>query len=723
MTEARPDPTLRYRRPPTWLAIVVCALAVTLMALLRLGLFPRQILPIAYGIPVVLFVWVGRRGLLWLAVLAFTLISTVKYFWLLPRSGDPAHTAAALAFNFLLTQVDLLVIAAAVHALIAARERIEGHNRELRTGSLQLEAINRELAAREEEVARQNDELQGQAEELERQAEELRVGNGELARREHVTQTLLSLSRSLTTELSREEMMARICEVVGQLLNDPTTAAAVVEQEGDRLAVRCHQGFGPAGPRELTLPLERSFAALVLSRGRTAYVEDLSLRPDLVVPQPKDGRSFAAVLAAPLRAMGWPVGTLEVYRTTPGPWRDGEVAVVESLAAQTSISLEALRQLHQVSQERRRFETVLRTAPVGIAVCNADCTDVRLNPAAAAMFGVSADANYLREPTFATATTYHEGRLVPPEQWPLSRAAREGQDVHGIELEVLLPTGRRLSLLTNATPVRGAAGDLAGAVAAFVDITAQKELQRELDLRRREAEEASVRKTRFLAAVSHDIRTPANAITLLAELIRRTASNPALAAEVPELAQELHASALSLVELLGDVLDLARYDSGRIELQESEFSLGELIAEEHRRFAPLARERGLALDLSPPDPPVRLRTDRIKLSRVIGNLLGNAMKFTGEGGVRVEAARAADGSPVVRVSDTGIGIPPHLQQQIFDEFVQLHNRERDRNKGTCLGLTIRKRLGDAMGGALSLESEPTRGSTFTVTLPARCVVG
>src|SRR6185312_11347409 len=99
----------------------------------------------------------------------------------------------------------------------------------------------------------------------------------------------------------------------------------------------------------------------------------------------------------------------------------------------------------------------------------------------------------------------------------------------------------------------------------FVDISSQKELQRELDVRRREAEEASVRKTRFLAAVSHDIRTPANAISLLAELIRRSASNPTLAADVPELAQELHGSAISLVNLLSDVLDIARFDSDKVD--------------------------------------------------------------------------------------------------------------------------------------------------------------
>src|SRR6185312_13635060 len=154
----------------------------------------------------------------------------------------------------------------------------------------------------------------------------------------------------------------------------------------------------------------------------------------------------------------------------------------------------------------------------------------------------------------------------------------------------------------------------------FVDISSQKELQRELDVRRREAEEASVRKTRFLAAVSHDIRTPANAISLLAELIRRTASNPAMAADVPNLAQELHGSAVSLVNLLSDVLDIARFDSDKVEMQESEFALNALLQDEQRQLQPLAREKGLTLEVIAPAEPLVIRTDRIKLARVLGNL-------------------------------------------------------------------------------------------------------
>jgi signal transduction histidine kinase len=179
----------------------------------------------------------------------------------------------------------------------------------------------------------------------------------------------------------------------------------------------------------------------------------------------------------------------------------------------------------------------------------------------------------------------------------------------------------------------------------------------------------------------------------------------------------MHESAMALVNLLGDVLDVARFDSGRIEILESDVSLGTLLAEEYRRFAPLAREKGLSLEFAPPAEPIEVRADRIKLSRIVGNLLGNAIKFTERGWVRMEICRNGDGWADVRVIDTGVGIAPEHQRYIFDEFFQLSNPERDRNKGTGLGLAICKRLVDAMGGRLAVHSKPGEGSTFTVSLP------
>jgi signal transduction histidine kinase len=266
-------------------------------------------------------------------------------------------------------------------------------------------------------------------------------------------------------------------------------------------------------------------------------------------------------------------------------------------------------------------------------------------------------------------------------------------------------------------------GRIQGAIAGFADISAQKALLREIEMRRREAEEASLRKTRFLAAVSHDIRTPANAIKLMAEIIRRSAREPAMAGKIEDLAHKLQENVASMLELVGDLLDIARFDTDKMELQESEFPLQDLIAGECKHLQPLAGEKGLSLVFVPPPWPVWLRSDRVKLARILGNLLGNAIKFTEKGGVKVEVRMPpdADRRVILEVSDTGIGIDAEHLPSLFDEFAQLRNPERDRAKGTGLGLAICKRLVSLIGGSINVKSRPHHGSTFTVNLPASAV--
>lgn len=248
-------------------------------------------------------------------------------------------------------------------------------------------------------------------------------------------------------------------------------------------------------------------------------------------------------------------------------------------------------------------------------------------------------------------------------------------------------------------------------------------LNEELEHRRVDAEEASVRKSKFLAAVSHDIRTPANAISLLAELVQRTAKDPASASEIPELAMELQKSSLDLVHLVSDVLDLTRLDAGRIELKEVEFDLGEWLGEECNRLAPLAAAKKIGFDCGGVQPAIRVRCDRVKLSRITTNLIGNAIKFTEEGKVCVQATRGTGGVVHLAVKDTGIGIAPEHLAQVFDEFFQLRNAERDQSKGSGLGLSISKRLAEAMGAEMVIESAVGKGSTFTLVLPASIVIG
>lgn len=240
--------------------------------------------------------------------------------------------------------------------------------------------------------------------------------------------------------------------------------------------------------------------------------------------------------------------------------------------------------------------------------------------------------------------------------------------------------------------------------------------QQELEVKRREAEEASIQKTRFLAAVSHDVRTPANAIGLLSELIERMAVDPEKVKQVPALAKSLSDNARSLIDLVSDVLDLAKFDSGQVDLQISDFPLSSLIQAEVNQALPPATKKGLRISSSLPAGEIWLRTDRMKLARILSNLLGNAVKFTEAGEVTLAGEMTPDGFEL-RVTDTGIGIPDNQLPHIFDEFYQLRNPERDREKGTGLGLAICNRLLDSLGCKVTVSSKVNIGTTFTVLLP------
>ncbi|HET6572451.1 MAG TPA: HAMP domain-containing sensor histidine kinase [Fimbriiglobus sp.] len=254
----------------------------------------------------------------------------------------------------------------------------------------------------------------------------------------------------------------------------------------------------------------------------------------------------------------------------------------------------------------------------------------------------------------------------------------------------------------------------------------QEEIARqnvELDHRRLEAEEASSRKSRLLASASHDIRGPVNAINMIAEVIRRTADDPALAVQVPGLAQRLQANAASLTDLVSDVLDVSSIDSGRVSLHECDFSLNDLLAAECQRMLPLAQAKGLRLTAEPPASPIEMRTDRVKLARVLTNLVTNAVKFTDAGGVTVSAELTPEHAVVIRVRDTGVGIAPADLGRIFDDFTQVHNPGSRSRPGWGLGLAICRRLVVVLGGQITVESQPDCGSVFTVHLPPSCVVG
>jgi len=242
----------------------------------------------------------------------------------------------------------------------------------------------------------------------------------------------------------------------------------------------------------------------------------------------------------------------------------------------------------------------------------------------------------------------------------------------------------------------------------------------ELDARGREAREESGRKTRFLASISHDLRTPLTTINLISDFIHDTAGTAELATQQRLLAHDLQKISASLSELVANAFDIAQIDAGRNVLHESDFFIQDLLVDEAALLEPAAAAKSLYLRTTAP-AGIKLRTDRVKLGRVVRNIIANAIKFTKEGGVRVSAAIEEDGNACIYVQDTGLGIHAGDRERIFDEFTRLRSQESE-TAGWGLGLAISRRLVILMGGAVSATSGEHGGSLFKITLPSSRVV-
>jgi len=231
------------------------------------------------------------------------------------------------------------------------------------------------------------------------------------------------------------------------------------------------------------------------------------------------------------------------------------------------------------------------------------------------------------------------------------------------------------------------------------------------------AEEASRAKGEFLANMSHEVRTPLHAIIGMLDLsLADGRADP----EGQERLAQAKASAVSLVRVIEDILDLSRMEAGQPSLHPAELELRPALEEVLAPLVPMARQKGLELAWSvAPELPARLRGDAHRLRQILLNLVGNALKFTERGRVAVRVRQAAADAARVRleveVEDTGIGVPPERQQAIFEPFVQADGSTTRRFGGTGLGLTIARRLVEEMGGEIGLESAPGRGSTFRFT--------
>ncbi len=259
-------------------------------------------------------------------------------------------------------------------------------------------------------------------------------------------------------------------------------------------------------------------------------------------------------------------------------------------------------------------------------------------------------------------------------------------------------------------------GDILHYIGIKEDITQEKIATAELLKAKQNAEMANKAKSDFLANMSHEIRTPMNAVIGFSEILAHKIDNE----EHKSYLESIQASSKTLLNLINDILDLSKIEAGQMKIQTEPVNLKQIIQDISQIFSLKIQQKNLAL-VSDIDPniPNRIIIDELRLRQILLNLIGNAVKFTEEGFIKVIAEKAkthADGSIklIIKVQDSGIGIDSKNQQEIFEAFKQQENHNTRKYGGTGLGLSITKRLIEIQGGKIALDSKLGEGSTFSV---------
>jgi PAS domain S-box-containing protein len=537
-------------------------------------------------------------------------------------------------------------------------------------------------------------------------------------------ETALQLLQSVTVAASAAEdidaavavTLESICEAMGWSYGEvwlpDTEKTRLTRHEVSYAAAGADASALRARSRDLALTGadDDTLAVCAWRSGELAWVPDLAVNANRLSQPEAGAANLAAAAAVPVRSGREVVGVLCFFLAQARRSDARAAEVVAAVANQLGSLVLRKRAETELRESETRLRAIVRSMHEGLVITDLDDRIQYVNERLLQLTGCAEHELLGRASSEVLATTDAARNAER-----LARRRRGQSDRY--ELRYVRTGEGAVWLEISGGPLANADGEIVGTLGTVTDVSERKRYE-EAILRARDAAEAASRaKSGFLSRMSHELRTPLNSVIGFARVLRKNAGGRFSADDLTYL-DRIRANGEHLLDIVNDLLDVAKIEAGRVSVDVGRVRLDDLVRGIVEQLEGQPRGPGVELLAEVPDEPVILETDATLLRQVLINLAGNALRFTHAGhvAVRLHLDPSTRTATRIDVADTGIGIPADRQRAIFEPFEQADSTTSRAYGGTGLGLSIARSLCDALGYALTLDSTPGEGSTFSVHL-------
>ena len=519
---------------------------------------------------------------------------------------------------------------------------------------------------------------------------------------------LLAIAETATRSLDTEKILNDTLDKSLEILRFDAGYIRILEPGTNNLLVRAARGL--VSPEYLSsvvsIEPQRRNAARIIFETQEPYVSPDIRQDPIFKNRTMEKAGLISAIWIPVLSKSRVLGVMVVGSRRLHKFFQREINLLKAFGSQLGMALENALLYDEVTRGKAYIENLVENAADLIITTDLDDRILTWNRGAEVLFGYNKDE----------VIGKHLSILLPQERVHELAEMRAKVEISGalrdIEVRSKRKDGVMIYLSLSVSPIRDVEGRIIGFLRVAKDITEKKRYERRL-------KELDKMKSDFVSNVSHELRTPLTAIKGSVDNMLDGLTGSLNEKQVRYLAR-IKSNTDRLSRLINDLLDLSRIESGRVEVRPTIVPLAALAEEVAEHLKALAAEKMIQIEVPSPDRGLTVWADRDKVTQILMNLIGNAVKFTPQEG-KVTVAMEKNGIEDVRISvaDTGPGILPEETNKIFVKFYQVANIEKQRPKGSGMGLAISKALVEMHGGKIWVESDLGRGSTFYFTLPAQ----